>query len=736
MHRGVAVPRAIRDAADVARTAPAPASTSPPTVFVAPLPAANADPSREARRTVNARRWSLVAGVAALAAAAAVWALTGGRAPDLQRPAAGGGTDGAARDPGPASAPASGAAVQPPAADAAPRTSVEVPVRTATPTAPAAQGLRGVVVDEARRPLSGLSVYLVDSVGNEPLATTVLRQQRDAFGPVASTETAADGAFALGLPVAQERQYEVYVVSPVHATARLGGLQIVAGEWHDLGTITMSAGGSLRGRVSVAGRDDIPVPGAVVSVEIGATFADFALRALPDAGQGLTATTDANGRYELRHVPSRGVVQARCIAAGFARALRPDVELRADRPVDVDFALLPGHSIAGSVHDERGAPLAGARVEAWPKQAASPPSIVATDAQGRFDVLGLLAGPHLVRVTARGCEQQERPDVDAGRADLQFVLAPASRVRVQVVAPDGRTLRSYQLALRRWFEQQDQIGRVMEVAEQRVRLDGATDHALIENVPRGVFRCEVEAEGFAKTLSEPIRNVVEPGAPGGPREFTVVVAMTTGATLRGQVLTEDGAPLASASVLTQTAGTRPDSPFTRLVAGIVPDRVTVTRTTTAADGTFALNALALGDYQLLVEHPDACRTIVRDLRLDQSGERRLPPIRLASGAIVRGRATVAGRVAPQVKVVLTTPAALPAGVEPLRLEAVTDPTGAYELPRRVPPGSYELRAATVGTTEPEAQGLRQLLQLRGSSFPVVVLAGQRQVDRDIDLPEH
>ena len=70
----------------------------------------------------------------------------------------------------------------------------------------------------------------------------------------------------------------------------------------------------------------------------------------------------------------------------------------------------------------------------------------------------------------------------------------------------------------------------------------------------------------------------------------------------------------------------------------------------------------------------------------------------------------------------------------LRIEATTGPDGSYSLPRRVPPGNYELRAAVLGTTEPEAQIFQQLLQLQRSSTTVSIAPGQTLVQRDLDLP--
>lgn len=662
-------------------------------------------------------------------------------------------------DIGPSPAPAAPPDVAAPAAAAGPASSSAPAVGTADlergPAAPEAvrvaappaadfpQGLRGLVLDEADQPLAGIDVYLLESPSNDLVALPLLLQQRHLMGPLSSARTKDDGTFAISLQMVQDKVYELRVVSPRHATARLGGLRLLQGEWHDVGAITLVPGATLRGRVTVEGRADIPVPQAVVTVEAGTAFEDVAQRSLPGQERGLSTTVDANGFYELRHAPSRGVVQVSAVAPGFARVLRPNIELSTTHPIELDFGLPPGQSVAGQIVDGNDRPVAGARIEAWAQQGTASALLGHSDSSGRFDVLGMRALPHRLRVSARGFQTQDVPDVQPGRDDLRIVLQARGTVRVRVLTPEGAVLRSYQLSLRRYFEEQGgQIGLVVDVPEQRVRLDGMTDFAELRGVPNGTFKCQVVADGYAKTFSAPItfpisNNEADTAAAGGDGEVqTIDVRLSSGATLRGRVFDEAGRPLGGATVTTQADGATPDNPLTKMLAGGLPDKITPQRATTDADGSFVLTQLALADYQLEVTHPDACRTIVPGLRLDTVGLRTLPAIRMLTGAVVAGRATVGGRVAGQIKVVLATDATGDGAADrdALRLETVTDAEGHFEMPRRVPPGSYVLRAAVVGTAEPEAQIFQQLLQMRRSSTPIAVLAGAARIECNIDLP--
>jgi hypothetical protein len=594
----------------------------------------------------------------------------------------------------------------------------------------AAQGVSGLVVDQRNNPLVDVRVFLLESVRNEPQALPVLLQQGLMLGPLAETRSAADGTFALGLSVANDKLYELRFLSPAYADVRIGDLRILPEQWHDTGAVTMAPGTTLRGRVTVEGTDT-PVPQAIVTVEAGTVFDDAMQRGLPGRERGLGAQVDAAGYYELRNAPRTGVVQVSAVAPGFARVMRPNIEM-ASGAVELNFGLPPGLTLGGQVVDDAGAPIARARIEAWPMQFAANAEVAQSRVDGRFDVVGLRQGTYRLRVLARGYQNVDLVDQQPGRDDLRVVLRRRATIVLRVLAPDQHVVRSYQLGVRRWFrERGGQIGAVAELPDQRVRLDGLTDSFDVTGIPVGTFVVQVSADGFAKTLSGEVEVLPD------TQRLALDVVLSTGGTLRGRVVDEAGQPLAGATVETQADGAAPDNVFWRIVAGPVPQKVTNLRVTTGPDGAFVLPLLAEADYQLQVDHPDACRVVVPGLAVTRS-ERLLDPIRLPAGAIVFGRATVGGKVAGQIKVVLSTAVApdtpLATAAAALRLETVTDAAGAWQMPRRVPPGQYELRAAVVGDGNPDAQILSQSLQLKRSSTTLSVPAGQRQVEHHIDLP--
>ncbi|MCR9245473.1 MAG: carboxypeptidase-like regulatory domain-containing protein [bacterium] len=605
------------------------------------------------------------------------------------------------------------------------------------------QGLEGRVLDRHSQAVPGVDVYLVESPKNDPLALPSMRAQGLLMGPVATTRTAADGAFAIGLALPTDKLYELRFLAPGWADARVADLRILPSEWHDVGRVTLRRGTTLTGQVTIAGTA-MPVRGAVVTVAAPTSFDDAVLAAIPGREHGLHAVTGADGSYRLEHAPENAVVTVSATAPGFARVIKPEIDLSKSRSVEVHFALPPGVSIAGRVLDDRGAAVPGARIEAWAKASSTPPCATTSRADGAFEIDGLRAEPHRVRVLSRTHQGLEVDDVAAGERELELRLQPRATVRVRALG-DDQVLRSFRLGLRRYHAARTtaatgdaaprpaplgQIGRVRDLPDRRARLVAGNDRFEIRGVPPGEYVAQVMAPGFAKTVSEPF--TVEPTSGA----IDVDVQLTRGATLRGRVVDANGVPLAGATVATQADGARPDNPFYRLIAPAAPDRITARTATTGPGGTFEFRHLAFGDYQLEIKHQQACREFAEHLYLRTSEPLELGDVRLRAGALVFGRATTNGRTTGQVKIVLTTYVDRTAKTQPtdaLRLETVTDSTGAFTLPRRVPPGEYELRAAAIDASNPDGQVFQHMLQMARSATRLTIRPGQRAAEQHLNI---
>lgn len=648
----------------------------------------------------------------------------------------------------------SNSAIEPVVSSGGDRMPVPDLIRTTAPdSSNEPQGLRGTAVDAKGRPLMGVTVYLIESASNDPIQLLLVEQQPHLLAPMASAETGPQGTFAVGLSVVQNKTYDLFLVSRGHATVRMTGLRLFQNSWHDLGELILRTGTTIRGRVTVKGQLGMPVPQATVTVSSGGAFADAALRALPSESGTLITNVNANGEYELKHAPTSGVVLVTALAPGFARIVKQDIELNSNASVQVDFELPPGKTLAGDVRTSTGLAIANARVEAWPKQANLPPLVTFSDERGAFLLQGLHAQAHTVKATAAGFAATQQSKVQPGQA-VHLTMVPQNRIHVTALAPSGRVLRKYRVGLRRFFPKDHNapldaqtlatgtLGSIHEVRDLRVRLDGNSDSAVIHNVPDGTYVCVVLADGFAKSYSLPLRfrapqlPGAAPGTPTPQQPGTlqrIEVTVTTGSSLRGRVIDSRGAPIVGAKVTTQSPGTMPDNPMLRMMDRWVPKRITQASRETDSNGFFQFERMALTNYQLQIDHPEACRIFVRAIDCKQPRQHTLPPITMGHGSVVTGFAMAEGRIAGQMKVVLTTPQAAPADTS-LRLETVTDGEGRYRFTRRIPPGSYELHAAVVGSTSPDSEIFQQLLQLKRSSTTFFVPAGQDVVEHDVNVP--
>ncbi len=608
----------------------------------------------------------------------------------------------------------------------------------ASPTC--AQGVRGKVLDAAGFPVDGAWVHLTEALDARPGLLALAPAQPHLLAPVASAEVAHDGTFALGMGAVDGHAFELCVVSERHAPLRVSPLRLLGGRWHDLGPLTLEDGATVRGRVTFADRPGLGVPNAQVTLTSGGAFAKAALAALPGGDAARTARCDASGYYEVLHAPPRGIAQLVASAPGLAQVRARDIELRADRPVRVDLALPAGAQLFGVARTRTGAPVAGARVEVTSGRDGAPAHVATTDDQGAFRVEGLHLAPQRVRLTARGYATVEREGVNPS-APLALTLTPQHRVRVTVRTPGGAVARSYRLALRRFFPADPRaplraaadgdIGAVPGLPAQHVRLDNATDGRELAGVPGGLFVCEVHASGWARSFSAPLSLPALDRAPGEVRE--VEVTLSRGSALTGVVRDARGRPIAGATVTTWPAGTVPQSPVLRALQRSRRTRATRAATTTDAAGRFTLQRLSYARYQLQVEHPDACPARVDDIDCKTLYKSDLGDILLGDGALVYGAATLAGRIAGQIRVILTSPSAAPAD-RSLRLETVTDPEGRFAFDRRIPPGSYLLHAAPVGSSTPDSEIFHQLLQRDRSSMTLRIAAGEETVERHLDLP--
>ncbi len=161
----------------------------------------------------------------------------------------------------------------------------------------------------------------------------------------------------------------------------------------------VKAGGTLAGTVT-----DVTTTTPIAGARVSAT----------DASREFTATTDANGHYELFLAAGDYVVTAR--AFGYQADTAPLVTIVAGQTTTRDFHLvaLPRFTVSGHVTaSEDGSPIEGANVLA----VGTPVAPVKTDASGAYSLV-LPIGTFTLRASSGGCTETGFADIESLGPDV------------------------------------------------------------------------------------------------------------------------------------------------------------------------------------------------------------------------------------------------------------------------------------------------------------------------------
>jgi hypothetical protein len=202
---------------------------------------------------------------------------------------------------------------------------------------PPAGRITGLVVDDAGRPV-------------EAFRANARARARMGYGGMRDNFAAPDGRFVL--EDVAEGEYVLDVSAPDRAPAVVPGVKVTAGGTADVGTVRLSAGGTVRGLVVDAA--SAPVAGATAS--IGGAGRDYT-RITPEV------TSDAGGAFEFRGVPP-GTAQVTVTHPSYAPGLATGLDVDPARgPTEVRVALSQGGRIEGRVRTRSGVLPAGAVVD-------------------------------------------------------------------------------------------------------------------------------------------------------------------------------------------------------------------------------------------------------------------------------------------------------------------------------------------------------------------------------------
>lgn len=544
--------------------------------------------------------------------------------------------------------------------------------------------VHGRVVDlRSGLPLAGASVRVA---GGGSVADMLLEFVK----PAAQVRTDAQGGFRLGGLAAGPLKLGVEAAG--HRALGLGDLELAPGEVRDLGTLRLSTGAAVWGKVS----DE---RGPLVDVSVRAFSSNGAVNR-----QG---RTDAQGFYRIEGLPAGTFSVMRMDFAmelsgsvmDVMRDLRMETVTLAEdeeRRVDLGVVSDAGTRLLGTVRDVAG-PVPGAMVALIPESRGGRMGFATTDAEGRYEIGRIVPGRYAVSVAALEGGSSVAPgqpgsavvrslSLSAGVEHRHDVTLPGGTLEGVVVAADGGApIRDARVVLDRsdagalesdWLAMLGgRVGETYADAQGRFRfrhLPGGTYAA----TAGGKGLLGTGAGGWAQRRVEGLQ-VLE-----GGQGFSVRLELEPAAVIAGSTQDLSGQALSGVGVWVLQPGGAPRSAFSEVVSD--------------AGGAYEVGDLPAGAWTLAFMDDDHALTIVRDVPV-REGERTPLDVRLPPGVALR--LDLAGRPAAAVQVSLSGPGgALPVRlVSPDELAGLAAGAGTL-LVGTYAPGTYHLRVMSGADT--------------------------------------
>ena len=557
----------------------------------------------------------------------------------------------------------------------------------------------GRVIDENGAPVAGARVAIAPP------------DRRMGFGPGTrrATKTNAAGEFSIvGARIGP------VVVTAEHEGLRPASSKTLVGKE---GGVTNSLELILEAGLTISGRillpHGTPAPGARVEL---APSVPTVVPATDEESSWRRTSADEDGRFWFS-----GLEDAPYDLAAAASTTEPNAaDLRARRngvaagTEGIELVLAESASLAGVVVDDEGSPIPAFALELEPEGRPDERfALSCTDADGRFEVPGLHAGPW--RLHAEADDHVGAPEGVAflfpvPAAELVVVLTRASRVSGIVVDADGAVVEDSEIVLTDVgvdSERSPTTGRGLPIADARTAADGSFT---LTDIPPGVYEVRADHERYAPLAPQTL------DLPPGTRIDDLRLSLAAGGRITGLVFDEAGDPDDGREV----------SAYSDLVGD-------ASSAVTDAAGRFEMGPLAAGPYMV---HTPLSREELEEIvaagsDLTALGERtRRAEVEVLDGATVHvvlgappespirvfGRVTEAG--AP---VTTGSVSIVPAdGTFADRKDTKVEPDGWYELALESPGPAVLLYH-------------RQIFRTAALDFPTRVPAGE-EFRFDLELP--
>lgn len=384
------------------------------------------------------------------------------------------------------------------------------------------------------------------------------------------------------------------------------------------------------------------------------------------------AVTDEHGQARFPHART-ALFSVRAKAEGFALAQLQSGPLPGETPAEyqVVLNLVEPQPLEGLVVGEPGGkPLAGAQVDALPIDAGLGGGRTTTDEEGHFSILDIAPGNYMVAARAKGYSaHSERTWAGKGPALVELHLKKQGSLSGTVVGDDGQPITAFQIQPRSHRGRLDPPyprQSLMKIRNEQGEFE-------IEGLDPAFWCLEVWAQGYALTESPCVK------VRQGQDVTGYVVKLSRGATLKGTVVDDSGAPVEGARVSLH-ANQEPDLEALR---DTEPSAALGAEDRTDNQGRFELHDLAARAFQVEVDHKDFAIVRRNDVKSVAGKEVEVEPFVLTRSGSVTGKALSSlGDPISGVTVYLYL-------VGSWTRQATSDGQGVFRF-ERLPEGDYEL----------------------------------------------
>ena len=405
--------------------------------------------------------------------------------------------------------------------------------------------LRGIVVDTQGNPIERVEVTSNDTAGHDEGESTTSKQDG----------TFEHRGFSPNTQVTIAARREGFSAKPV------GPLTIGNEDLNDV-KIVMEPGASIAG--VVVEKTGKPVANVYVNAQS------------PEQGYVSGDTTDRDGQFKVEGLAAGTYsMMLRPSTSGYRRETRsgdPITVAKAQALTGVRLVLTDekGLTILGRVTNTRREPIKDAYVNAHSRSGGSSYGYAQTDADGRYEVAGLLEGPHMVNVGHNDYSQAQMDEVAAGSRNVDFVLDDQAAIEGRVVdARTGQPLTTFQIGYFNGIT--DRIH--PQMFQNMTTYFDENGVFQLTRVNAGDVTVLAKAEGYAPTSQ------AFSGVRPGQTVTGVELRLETGSSAEGVVVDSRGVPISGAQVF---AGEVPNDRWSREQSG---------GTTTDANGRFSLTSL-------------------------------------------------------------------------------------------------------------------------------------------------